>query len=97
MTDKDNPLHPFHFWYHYGTEWKGLQKLSLRIFSLIGSTAELETSFSSLSFVHTKVRNRLNHDKAFKELFIKHNFKQLEKREDIDFMNFINLEEANDE
>jgi hypothetical protein len=43
------------------------------VFALVPSSSASERNFSTFSFVHNKLRNRLHHDKVTKLVYIKAN------------------------
>lgn len=67
-------LSPLDFWKFYESKWTSLAGLAIKIFSLVCSTAEIERSFSQMNYIHSKTRNRLQHSKVAKILFIKANY-----------------------
>jgi hypothetical protein len=52
-----------------------LFKLAIRVFNFPASTASSERTFSTLNFIHSKLRNRLQNDKVNKLIYIKENAK----------------------
>lgn len=54
---------------------KELHKISLRVLSLPASSAASERSFSTHGFIHNKLRNRLDTERAAKIVYIAHNMK----------------------
>ncbi|KAH9129379.1 hypothetical protein AeMF1_000558 [Aphanomyces euteiches] len=66
------------WWLKEGRDWPRLQALALQVFSLPPSSAAAERSFSIQGFIHSKIRNRLQAEKAEKLMFIKFNAHQLE-------------------
>ena len=47
------------------------------MFSMVTSSASSEREFSSMAFIHSKLRNRLGNDKVNKLIFIKNNAGQV--------------------
>lgn len=72
-------MSPLQFWQIRGARWPLLQPLALRIFSLCCTSCESERAFSSLGFIHSKVRNRLGVEKADILAFVKANDEILDK------------------
>ena len=66
------------WWIADGTDWPLLQDLAKRVFSLPASSAASERNFSTFSFVHSKLRNRLDEEKVLKLVYIKTNTMQID-------------------
>ncbi|HEY9300046.1 MAG TPA: DUF domain-containing protein, partial [Phormidium sp.] len=64
-------------WLCEGVSWLLLQDIAIRVFSMAASSAASERNFSMASYVHSKQRNRLTHDKVKKLLYVKTNAAQL--------------------
>lgn len=61
------------FWVTEGDGWPSLQIFALSLFVLTPSSAASERNFSSMAFLHNKVRNRLGAGKVNKLLFVRTN------------------------
>ena len=62
--DTDLRMSPLQFWSTRGHHWPLVQTLALRLFSLCCTSCESERAFSSLGFIHSKLRNSLGVEKA---------------------------------
>jgi hypothetical protein len=69
----DRRKSPLQYWQADGCSWKDLQKIALRVFSMVTSSASSERNFSTFGFVHSKLRNSLGPEKVEKLVFIKTN------------------------
>lgn len=58
-------------------EFPGIRKLALRLFSLCASSSASERNFSTFSFIHNKLRNRLKEDTVEKLVHVFANCKEL--------------------
>ena len=56
-----------------GMQWPMLQHTAKRVLSLLTSSAASERSFSTMGFIHTKLRNRLTHSMVEKLVFVRSN------------------------
>jgi hypothetical protein len=56
-----------------GCAWPVLQKIAIRVFSMVTSSASSERNFSTFGFVHSKLRNSLSQEKVDQLVFIKTN------------------------
>ena len=63
---------PSQFWVIDGKEWPELQVAATRIFGLLTSSAA-ERNFSTMGFLHTKLRNRLSQAVVNKLVFVRTN------------------------
>jgi len=72
-------MSPLQFWVTRGVSWPLVQPLAMRLFSLCCTSCESERAFSSLGFIHSKVRNRLGVQKADMLAFVKANDEILDK------------------
>jgi len=91
ISEDNNPRNALHCEIHDDTMsamefWKSayvvknfpnLTKLARSLFSLVPSSSASERNFSTFSFIHTKLRNRLLIDKVQKLVFIKGNSSKL--------------------
>jgi len=71
---------PKEFWNLPFIKHSPIAPVALRIFSISPSTASVERSFSIQNYVHSKVRNRLSHDKVNKIMTVKMNELRKEQR-----------------
>ncbi len=53
--------------------WQELSQIAIKLFNLVTSSAASERNFSTMGFVHSKERNRVNPDTVEKLVFIKSN------------------------
>ena len=51
-----------------------LQQIAVRMFSLVASSAAKERNFSTVAFVHSKLRNKLSQENVMKLVYIKTNY-----------------------
>ncbi len=61
------------YWLTQGKCWQELSQIAIKLFNLVTSSAASERNFSTMGFVHSKERNRLNPDTVEKLVFIKSN------------------------
>ena len=61
------------WWLTDGGDYPILQKVVIKPFSMATSTAASERNFSTMGFVHSKLRNSLAPDTVMKLAFIKSN------------------------
>jgi hypothetical protein len=59
------------YWECDGTSWPDLQSVALKVFAMAVSSAASERNFSTFGFIHTKLRNRLAHDKVRQLVYVK--------------------------
>ena len=64
---------PLEYWLVDGCEWKDLQKIAIKLFSMATSSAASERNFSTMGFIHSKLRNGLSPKTVEKLVFIKSN------------------------
>jgi hypothetical protein len=62
----ENPKTSVYQWWasNKGRQFGLLQKIALKVFSLVCSSASSERNFSKMGFLHSKLRNRLKQDKV---------------------------------
>lgn len=65
------------YWQVDGKAYPNIRKVAIQVFSMATSSAASERGFSAMSFVHSKLRNRLSAEKVKKLIFIKNNAPQL--------------------
>lgn len=63
-------------------KFPALRKVAMKLFTLCASSAASERNFSSFSFIHTKLRNRLSDEKVVKSVYVYANRKNLMAHED---------------
>jgi hypothetical protein len=64
LTREEDPMGPVAYWEKFGHKWPLLQKIALNIFALVATSAASERNFSTLAFIHSKLRNRLSNVKV---------------------------------
>lgn len=64
---------PAQYWAIDGKAWPTLQVLAKRVFSLLTSSAASERNFSTMGFVHSKLRNKLSHSTVNKLVYVRAN------------------------
>ena len=52
------------YWQIDGISYPVLSKEAIKVFSIVTSSASSEREFSSMAFIHSKLRNRLGNDKS---------------------------------
>ncbi|CAM0152697.1 unnamed protein product [Urochloa decumbens] len=63
------------WWDQYGGDCSELQEVAHRIVSQCMSSSGCERNWSTFALVHTKLRNRLSHEKLHKLVFVHYNLK----------------------
>jgi hypothetical protein len=53
-------LKSLQYWHSDGAPWPDLQKIGVKLFTLAISSASSERNFSTMGFVHSKLRNSLS-------------------------------------
>ena len=61
------------YWLIDGHQWPELRKIAVKLFSIAASTASSERNFSTMGFIHSKLRNALRQGSVEKLVFIKSN------------------------
>jgi len=61
------------YWLTNGCQWAYLQSIAVHLFSMAASSAASERNFSTMGFIHSKLRNSLNAKTVEKLVFIKSN------------------------
>jgi hypothetical protein len=69
------------FWRLHGQSYPNLKVVALRVFSVTASSAASERNFSTMGFIHSKLRNALGAEKVEKLVYIKTNYPQLPKHD----------------
>jgi hypothetical protein len=62
---------PLQYWQSDGAAWPDLQKIGVKLFTLATSSASSERNFSTMGFVHSKLRNSLSTETVEKFVYIK--------------------------
>lgn len=70
----------YDWWMGMSDTYGHLKELALVVFAMPHSTSSCERSFSSLAFIHNKLRNRLGNPKVKQLLKVYLNMNQLKKR-----------------
>ncbi|XP_034704909.1 uncharacterized protein LOC117928910 isoform X3 [Vitis riparia] len=73
-------LAPATWWSLYAADYPDLQRLAVRILSQTCSVTRCETSWSMSERVHSKQRNRLEHQRLSDLIFVHYNLRLQEKR-----------------
>ena len=73
----EGDLTPLDFLRDYRQKFPHLSALALRVFALAASRASCERNFSIMGFIHSKIRNKLGHEKVQMSTFIMHNYATL--------------------
>ncbi|KAM0877320.1 hypothetical protein ACQ4PT_035580 [Festuca glaucescens] len=74
--EKGNPLD---WWHSYGGRAIELQRFAKRIVSLCASSSGCERNWSTFEFIHTKRRNRLQHQRLNDNVFVSYNRKNMDR------------------
>ncbi len=61
------------YWQTDGCQWADLQSVAVRLFSMATSSVAFERNFSTMGFIHSKLRNSLSAKTVEKLVFIKSN------------------------
>ena len=77
LTNKQ--ISPLQYWKSNGSDWPTLQKVAVRLFSVVTSSAASERNFSTFGFISQKLRSRLSTDTIEKLVFVKTNASLLYK------------------
>lgn len=65
---------PLQYWSTNGRAWPDLQKICVKLFSMATSSAASERNFSTMGFIHSKLRNSLGTQSVEKLVYIKSNY-----------------------
>eukprot|EP00253_Pinus_taeda_P029752 PITA_29752 len=71
---------PSHWWIGCGTEAPQLQELDIRVLSQPYNASSCERNWSVFKHIHSKKRNRLEHERLEKLVFIYYNLRMLTKQ-----------------
>ena len=69
-------------WWEGRTDFQNLRHVALKLFSLVPANSACERNFSNYSFIHSKLRNRLDNDTARKGVYVFANSKEETERRD---------------
>ncbi|PNX60298.1 hypothetical protein L195_g051854, partial [Trifolium pratense] len=87
------------WWEMYGTEAPNLKKLAIRILSQTCSASGCERNWSVFEHIHSKKRNRLEHQKLNDLVFVRYNLRlqnRNQKKQNYDPINFETLGDHSD-
>ncbi|GAU16471.1 hypothetical protein TSUD_167030 [Trifolium subterraneum] len=90
---------PDQWWEMYGTEAPNLKKLAIRILSQTCSASGCERNWSVFEHIHSKKRNRLEHQKLNDLVFVRYNLRlqnRNKKKQNYDPINFETLDDHSD-
>ncbi|XP_058746305.1 uncharacterized protein LOC131619200 [Vicia villosa] len=93
VENRDEVL-PDQWWDTYGTEAPNLQKLAIRILSQTCSASGCERNWSVFKHIHSKKRNRLEHQKLNDLVYVCYNLRlqnRTKKKQNYDPINFETL------
>ncbi|XP_058785191.1 uncharacterized protein LOC131660077 [Vicia villosa] len=93
VENRDDVL-PDQWWDTYGTEAPNLQKLAIRILSQTCSASGCERNWSVFEHIHSKKRNRLEHQKLNDLVYVRYNLRlqnRTKKKQNYDPINFETL------
>jgi hypothetical protein len=86
LSERKTPM--WQFWGPYSHDWPLLSELALKVFSMATSSAASERNFSTMGFIHSKLRNSLGRETVEKLVYLKTNNLQI--------MNNVHLATYND-
>ncbi|KAL9660590.1 hypothetical protein QQ045_025407 [Rhodiola kirilowii] len=92
-----NTVMPDQWWESYGCDAPNLQKLAIRILSQTCSSSGYERNWSVFEHIHSKKRNRLEHQKLNDLVYVRYNLR-LQQRKQLRHQNYdpINIETLDD-
>jgi len=64
---------PLEYWQSIGAAWTELARVSVKLFTIATSSAASERNFSTMGFIHGKLRNRMSPSTVEKLVYIKCN------------------------
>jgi hypothetical protein len=70
----DKKVSVLEWWVLVGDKWPTLKTIAIQVFTMVPSTASAERGFSSMGFIHSKLRNYLKPVTINKLVFIKSNY-----------------------
>lgn len=94
--DSRDTKSPAEWWSLYGNSAPTLQKFAIKILSLACSASGCERNWSVFEHIHSKKRNKLEHERLQKLVFIKYNQKLKNRFKRKDLIDPISLEDIDD-
>ncbi|XP_057502292.1 uncharacterized protein LOC130786087 [Actinidia eriantha] len=70
-----NVMLPDEWWLCYGNNAPNLQKLAIRVLSQTCSTSDCERNWSIFEHIHSKKRNRLEHQRLYDLIYVHYNLR----------------------
>jgi len=71
----DHATSPASCWSMFGNDTPTLQHLAMKLLSQCASSSGCERNWSTFTFIHTKLRNRLGHKKLHQLVFVNYNLR----------------------
>ncbi|GKV37085.1 hypothetical protein SLEP1_g45153 [Rubroshorea leprosula] len=86
-------LTPVAWWDQFGTDAPELQKFAIRVLSQCTSATGCERNWSAFDFIHSKRRNKLEHERLNALVFVRYNLKLRERgKEAMDPLSLDNID-----
>jgi hypothetical protein len=63
------------WWSMFGSQTPTLQRIAMKLLSQCASSSGCERNWSSFGFIHTKLHNKLGHNKLHKLVFVNYNLR----------------------
>ncbi|KAL4288400.1 hypothetical protein AHAS_Ahas19G0282400 [Arachis hypogaea] len=92
-------ISPAFWWWTYGHEAPNMRDLAIKILSLTCSASGCERNWSIFEHIHTKKRNRLDHERMESLVFIKYNQQLIERynlKDEVDPIALNDIDECNE-
>ncbi|XP_072084745.1 uncharacterized protein [Arachis hypogaea] len=92
-------ISPAFWWRTYGHEAPNMRDLAIKILSLTCSASGCERNWSIFEHIHTKKRNRLDHERMESLVFIKYNQQLIERynlKDEVDHIALNDIDECNE-
>ncbi|XP_025692958.1 uncharacterized protein [Arachis hypogaea] len=92
-------ISPAFWWRTYGHEAPNMRDLAIKILSLTCSASGCERNWSIFEHIHTKKRNRLDHERMESLVFIKYNQQLIERynlKDEVDPIALNDIDECNE-
>ncbi|XP_025607990.2 uncharacterized protein [Arachis hypogaea] len=92
-------ISPAFWWRTYGHEAPNMQDLAIKILSLTCSASGCERNWSIFEHIHTKKKNRLDHERMESLVFIKYNQQLIERynlKDEVDPIALNDIDECNE-
>ncbi|XP_020979181.1 uncharacterized protein LOC110271880 [Arachis ipaensis] len=92
-------ISPAFWWRTYGHEAPNMRDLTIKILSLTCSASGCERNWSIFEHIHTKKRNRLDHERMESLVFIKYNQQLIERynlKDEVDPIALNDIDECNE-